>query len=67
MEKFFGLIEVRVDSRQIEKSERGKLPEEREIGFEMVYEFGEVCLGPVDVGKCNHCFGYRRLSCPARN
>ena len=46
IEKFFGLFEVRIDSRQIEKSELGKLPEEREVGFEMVHEFREVCLCP---------------------
>src|SRR5713226_3523633 len=36
IEKFFGLIEVRIDSGQIEKSELRKLPKEREVSFEMV-------------------------------
>src|SRR5216684_2423078 len=51
IEKFFGVFEVRIDSRQIEKSELGKLSEQREVGFEMVHEFSEVCLGTVEVGK----------------
>src|SRR5437899_3145814 len=38
IEKLFGVFEVRIDSGQIEKSELGKLPKEREVGFEMVHE-----------------------------
>src|SRR6202040_532740 len=54
IEKLFGVFEVRIDSRQIEKSELGKLAEQREVGFEMVHEFSEVCLGTVEVGKRQH-------------
>src|SRR5208282_6784924 len=54
IEKLFGVFEVRIDSRQIEKSELGKLPKEREVGFEMVHEFSEVRLRPVEVGKRHH-------------
>src|SRR5467141_5174110 len=44
IEKLFGLFKVGIDSRQIEKTERGKLPKEREVGFEMVHERSEICL-----------------------
>ena len=50
----FGVFEVRIDPRQIEKSELGKLPKQREVGFEMVHEFSEVCLRPVEIGKRHH-------------
>ena len=45
---------MRFDSRQIENSELRELPKEWEVGFEMVHEFSEVCLGTVEVGKCQH-------------
>ena len=46
IEKFFGVFEVRIDSRQIEKSELGKLPKQREVGFEMVHEFRRFASAP---------------------
>lgn len=54
IEKLFRVFEVGIDSRQIEKSELGKLPKQREVDFEMVHEFSEVCFGPVDIGKRHH-------------
>src|ERR1700733_4094337 len=43
-----------IESRQIEKSEFRKLPEEREVHFEMAHKFGEVHFLPLEVGKCHH-------------
>jgi len=43
-----------IDSRQIEKSEFRKLPEKREIHFEMAHKFREVHLLPLEVGKRHH-------------
>ena len=45
---------MRIDSRQIEKSELRKLPKQREVGFEMVHKFREVCLLPLEVGERHH-------------
>ena len=54
IEKLFGVVEVRIGSRQIEKSKLGQLPKEREVGFEMVHEVSEISLCAVEVGKRHH-------------
>src|SRR5271165_6733591 len=54
IEKLCGVFEVRIDPRQIEKSEGGKLPKQREVGFEMVHKRGEVCVRSVKKGKRHH-------------
>jgi hypothetical protein len=43
-----------IESRQIEKSQFRKLPEKREIRFEMAHKFREVHLLPVEIGERHH-------------
>src|SRR5216684_2913930 len=43
-----------IESRQVEKSEFRKLPEKREVHFEMAHKFREVHLLPLEVGKRHH-------------
>src|SRR6266851_4836978 len=45
---------MRIDSRQIEKSELGELPKQRQVSLEMVHKFREACLCPLEIGE-RHC------------
>lgn len=61
IEEFFGLF-MTIDSRQIDQSELGKLPKQRQVNFKMMDKFREAYLGSLQVGERHHRRGRRRAT-----
>ena len=51
-----------IDSGQIQESELGELPKQRDVSSEMVDKFGEACLCPLEVGKRHNRQGRRSVT-----
>lgn len=48
---------------EVQESELGKLPEERQVGFQVMNKVGQACLCPLDVCECRHRGGTSE-TCP---
>src|SRR5690348_15803475 len=53
---------MRIESRQIDESELGELPKQREVRLQMVHKLREACLWPLEVCKRHHRQGRRGIA-----
>ena len=54
VEQFLCLFEVGICPSEVQESELGKLPEERQVGFQVMNKIGQACLGPLKVCERHH-------------